>query len=129
MCSAFSALAERLGFLSVAVVIAGWRRNLVSYETSKAERRSSGDHGSIWDSWPIAFYGYPRRLESVARLGARSTQRLTFRLRLALEPERRENSTATAREDSLHGSRLDPRHSSCFRFQLTGVGSGSLWFR
>jgi hypothetical protein len=32
----------------------------VSSETSKAERRSSGDHGSIWDSWPIAFSGYPR---------------------------------------------------------------------
>src|SRR5215471_19038561 len=32
----------------------------VSSETSKAERRSNGDHGSIWDSWPIAFSGYPR---------------------------------------------------------------------
>src|SRR4029077_16585163 len=32
----------------------------VSSETSKAERRSSGDHGSIWDSWPIALSGYPR---------------------------------------------------------------------
>ena len=31
----------------------------VSSETSKAERRSSGDHGSIRDSWPIAFSGYP----------------------------------------------------------------------
>ena len=51
MCSAFSALAERLGFLSVAVVIAGWRRSRFSSETSQAERRSSSDHGSIWDSW------------------------------------------------------------------------------
>jgi hypothetical protein len=32
----------------------------VSSETSKAEQWSSGDHGSIWDSWPIAFSGYPR---------------------------------------------------------------------
>ena len=32
----------------------------VSSETSKAERRSSGVHSSIWDSWPIAFSGYPR---------------------------------------------------------------------
>ena len=32
----------------------------VSSETGKAERRSDGDHGSIWDSWPIAFSGYPR---------------------------------------------------------------------
>ena len=33
---------------------------LVSSETSKAERRSVGDHSSIRDSWPIAFSGYPR---------------------------------------------------------------------
>src|SRR6201984_319265 len=32
----------------------------VSSETSKAERRSSGVHSSIWDSWPIAFSGDPR---------------------------------------------------------------------
>jgi hypothetical protein len=32
----------------------------VSSETSKAERRSVGDHSSIRDSWPIAFSGYPR---------------------------------------------------------------------
>jgi hypothetical protein len=32
----------------------------ISSETSKAERRSSGDHGSIWDSWPIALSGCPR---------------------------------------------------------------------
>src|SRR3974390_2169897 len=33
----------------------------VSSETSKAERWSNcGDHSSIWDSWPIAFSGYPR---------------------------------------------------------------------
>jgi hypothetical protein len=32
----------------------------ISSETSKAERRSSGDHSSIRDSWPIAFSGYPR---------------------------------------------------------------------
>src|SRR5215469_13889245 len=49
-----------LGFSLLAVVIAAWRRSLFSSETSKAERCSSGDHGSIWDSWPIAFSGYPR---------------------------------------------------------------------
>ncbi len=32
----------------------------VSSETSKPERRSNGDHSSIWDSWPMAFSGYPR---------------------------------------------------------------------
>src|SRR5260370_41216287 len=32
----------------------------VSSETNKAERQSNGDHGSIWDSCPIAFYRYPK---------------------------------------------------------------------
>ena len=32
----------------------------VSSETSKAERWSGANHGSIGDSWPIAFSGYPR---------------------------------------------------------------------
>ena len=38
------------------------------------------------------------------RLGARSTQRLTYQLRLALEPECLENPTATAREDPQDGA-------------------------
>jgi hypothetical protein len=43
-------------------------------------------------------------LESGVRLGARSTQRLTYRLRLALEPECLANPTATAREDPQDGA-------------------------
>jgi hypothetical protein len=38
------------------------------------------------------------------RLGARSTQRLTYQLRLALEPECLENRTTTAREDPRDGA-------------------------
>ena len=38
------------------------------------------------------------------RLGARSTQRLTNQLRLALEPECLENLTATARENPRDGA-------------------------
>jgi len=49
------------------------------------------NHGSIRDSWPIAFSGYPRGLGSDVRLGARDTQRLTNQLRLSLEPECLEN--------------------------------------
>src|SRR5258708_11922311 len=56
-----------------------------------------GDHSSIWDSWPIAFSGYPRGPRVAVRLGARGTQRLTNQLRLALEPECLENPTATSR--------------------------------
>src|SRR5258708_9459639 len=63
-----------------------------------------GDHSSIWDSWPIAFSGYPRGPRVVLRLGARGTQRLTNRLRLALEPECLENPTATARENPQDGA-------------------------
>jgi hypothetical protein len=43
-------------------------------------------------------------LESTERLGAGGTQRLTYRLRLALEPECLENPTATAREDPRDGA-------------------------
>jgi hypothetical protein len=30
------------------------------FQNQQAVRWSSGDHSSIWDSWPIAFSGYPR---------------------------------------------------------------------
>ncbi len=76
----------------------------VSSETSKAERWSGGDHGSIWDSWPIAFSGYPRGPRVGCETGARGTQRLTSHLRLALEPRCLENPQATAREDSRDGA-------------------------
>jgi hypothetical protein len=76
----------------------------VSSETSKAERRSSGVHSSIRDSWSIAFSGYPRG----PRVGCetkcpRHTFALTNQLRLALEPEGLENPTVTAREDPRDG--------------------------
>jgi hypothetical protein len=48
---------------------------------------------------PWLFLVIREGLGSGGRLGARSTQRLTNRLRLALEPECLENPTATARED------------------------------
>src|SRR5258708_7930598 len=77
----------------------------VSSETSKAETVVKfGDHSSIWDSWPIALSGYPRGPRVLVRLGARSTQRLTTGLRLALEPECLENPTATAREIPRDGA-------------------------
>jgi len=59
------------------------------------------------------------------RLGARSTQRLTNRLRLALEPECLENPTATAREAPWGWSGLGQRHSSCLWFQMLGVEAHS----
>ena len=59
------------------------------------------------------------------RLGARGTQRLTYQLRLALEPECLENPTATARENPQRWSGLDQRHSSCLWFQMLGVEAHS----
>src|SRR5215469_12628237 len=117
---------QRLGFSLLAVVIADWRRSLFSSETSKAERRSSGDHGSIWDSWPIAFSGSPRGPRVLRETTCpRHTARLTEVLRLALEPECLANRTATAEVDSQFGSGLDPRHSSCLWFQMPGVEAHS----
>jgi len=36
------------------------RRSLSVPKPAKQNVGHSGDHGSIWDSWPIAFSGYPR---------------------------------------------------------------------
>ena len=59
----------------------------ISSETNKAERRSDGDHGSIWDSWPIALSGYPRGPRVLSETECpMHTPRLTFLLRFALEP-------------------------------------------
>jgi hypothetical protein len=53
---------------------------------------------------PSLFLVIREGLGSHGRLGARSTQRLTYQLRLALEPECLENQTATAREDLRDGA-------------------------
>jgi len=52
----------------------------------------------------MAFSGYPRGPRVGLRLRARGTQRLTYQLRLALEPECLENPTATARDDPWDGA-------------------------
>jgi hypothetical protein len=77
----------------------------VSSETRKAERWSnlativlSGTRG------PWLFLVVREGLGSAVRLGARSTQSLTYQLRLALEPECLENLTTTAREDPRDGA-------------------------
>src|SRR5580658_8092686 len=59
-------------------------------------------------------------LESAERLGARGTQRLTYRWRLALEPERLKNST-DHRPENFQGWDGPVRHSSCLWFQMLGV--------
>jgi len=92
------------GFSLPAVFIASWRRSLSVPKPTKQNGGQVGDHSSIWDSWPIAFSGYPRGTRVVVRLGARGTRRLTYKLRLSLEPECLENPTATAREIPRDGA-------------------------
>jgi hypothetical protein len=53
---------------------------------------------------PSLFLVIREGLGSAVRLGARGAQRLTYRLRLALEPECLENPTATTREDPQDGA-------------------------
>ena len=53
---------------------------------------------------PSLFLVSREGLESRERLGARGTQRLTYQLRLALEPECLENLQATAREIPRDGA-------------------------
>jgi hypothetical protein len=57
------------------------------------------------------------------RLGARSTQRLTYQLRLALEPECLENPTATTREESPGMERT--RSETLKLFVVSDVGRRS----
>jgi hypothetical protein len=62
----------------------------VRSETNQAARLSGGNHGSIGDSWPIAFSGGARGdWGRVIDIDARRMQSLTNRLRLALAPKYR----------------------------------------
>ena len=49
-----------IGFSLPAVFIACSRRSLSVPKPAKQNGGQIGDHGSLWDSWPIAFSGYPR---------------------------------------------------------------------
>src|ERR1700730_5814043 len=54
------------GFSLPAVFIASWQRSLSVPKPAKQNVVKFGDHSSIWDSWPIAFSGYPRGPRSVS---------------------------------------------------------------
>ena len=98
----------------------------VSSETSKAERWSGANHGSIRDSWPIAFSGYPRGPRVVCETDCpRDTAP-----NLSAETRSR---TRVSREPNGHRQRKSPgwsgfgqRHSSCLWFQMLGVEAHSL---
>jgi hypothetical protein len=96
-----------------------------SSETSKAEPRSSGDHSSIRDSWPMAFSGYPRgpRVGWETRCPKHTAPNL---------PAETRSRTRVSREPHGHRQRRSPgwsglgqRHSSCLWFQMLGVEAHS----
>jgi len=91
-----------------------------SSETSKAERRSSGDHSSIRDSWPIAFSGYPRgpRVGCETRCPKHAAPNLPAETRSRTRVSR-EPHGYRQRRSGRRGSAQ--RHSSCLWFQMLGV--------
>jgi hypothetical protein len=95
---------QRWEVLLPAVFIACWQRSL---SVPKPAKQNGGQLATIVLSGtrgPWLFLVIREGLGSGVRLGARSTQRLTYQLRLALEPECLENPMATAREDPRDGA-------------------------
>src|SRR5258708_28829183 len=113
-------MSQRLGFSLSAVFIASSQR---SRSVPKPAKQNGGQVATIVLSGtrgPWLFLVIREGLGSGMRLGARSTQSLTYQLRLALEPECLENPTVSARK--IPGmKRLDQRHSSCLWFQILCV--------
>jgi hypothetical protein len=124
ICRLLGTIARRFGFSLPAVFIACLRRSLSVPKPAKQNVGQIGDHGSIWDSWPMALSGYPRGLGSGVRLSARGTQRLTNQLRLALEPECLENPMATTREDPQDGADSVSTIGAIFLAKVRRVISG-----
>src|ERR1700747_388087 len=96
-------VAQGFGFSLPAVFIACLRR---SPSVPKPAKQNVGQVATMVLSGtrgPSLFLVIREGLGSGVRLRARGTQRLTYQLRLALEPECLENPTATAREDPQDG--------------------------
>src|SRR3984893_13421753 len=117
-------LAQRFDFSLPAVFIAR-RDEAISSETSKAERWSGANHGSIGDSWPIAFSGCPRgprvscETKCPRHIVPNFTAETRSRTRVSQEPD------GHHRRRSPAWSGLDRRHSSCLWFQRLGVEAHS----
>ncbi len=97
----------------------------VSSETSKAERWSGANHGSIGDSWPIAFSGCPRGPRVVCETGcprhilSNFSAETRSRTRVSQEPD----GHRQRRSPGWNG--LGLKHSSCLWFQKLGVEAHS----
>ena len=97
----------------------------VSSETSKAERWSGANHGSIGDSWPIAFSGYPRgsRVACETRCPKHAAPNLSAETRSRTRVSREPDGHRLRKSQRWSG--LDQRHSSCLWFQMLGVEARS----
>src|SRR5215472_3693410 len=97
----------------------------VSSETSKAERRSSGDHSSIWDSWPITFSGYPRgpRVSGETECPKHTPPNMGAETRSRTRVSREPDSHRHRKSPGWSG--FDQRHSSCLWFQILSVEAHS----
>ena len=96
----------------------------ISSETSKAERRSIGDHGSIWDSWPIAFSGYPRGPRVACETGCPKHTAPNL-------PAETRSRTKVSREPTGHRQRRSPgmertRSETLKLFVVSDIGRRSL---
>src|ERR1700693_1376738 len=119
-------MTQRFGFSLSAVFIASSRRSQSVLKPAKQNGWSGTNHGSIRDSWPIAFSGYPRGPRVVCETdGPRDTApNFTAETR---------SRTRVSREPDGHRQRKSPgwsgfgrRHSSCLWFQMLGVERHSL---
>src|SRR5580700_5751688 len=84
-----------------------------------------GNHSSIWDSWPIAFSGYPRgsrvlyETECPKHAAPNLSAETRSRTRVSREPD------GHHQRNPQRWSGLDQRHSSCLWFQMLGVEAHS----
>jgi hypothetical protein len=68
MCSVAGNLTPWIGFSLPVVFITSSRRSLSVPESAKQNVVNFGDHSSIWDSWPVALSGCPRKPRVGSRL-------------------------------------------------------------
>jgi hypothetical protein len=115
-------VAVRFGFSLPAVFIASWRRSLLVPKPAKQNGAQVASIVLSGTRGPSLFLVIREGLGSPVRLRARGTQRLTYQLRLALEPKCLENPTTTAREDP----RMERTRSKTLKlFVVSDVGRRS----
>jgi hypothetical protein len=68
MCSVAGNLTPWIGFSLPVIFITSSRRSLSVPESAKQNVVNFGDHSSIWDSWPVALSGCPRKPRVGSRL-------------------------------------------------------------